>query len=54
MFRQYWQMSIRNQVHATIIFMSLLSFIVVGVAPFFSLSTGIIITTGKTLAVPYR
>jgi two-component system, NtrC family, nitrogen regulation sensor histidine kinase NtrY len=30
--RQYWQMSIRNQVHATIIFMSLLSFIVVGVA----------------------
>ena len=29
---QYWQMSIRNQVHATIIFMSLLSFIVVGVA----------------------
>ena len=30
--RRYWQMSIRNQVHATIIFMSLLSFIVVGVA----------------------
>ncbi len=30
--RQYWQMSIRNQVHATIIFISLLSFIVVGVA----------------------
>lgn len=30
--KQYWQMSIRNQVHATIIFMSLLSFIVVGVA----------------------
>ncbi len=30
--RQYWQVSIRNQVHATIIFMSLLSFIVVGVA----------------------
>lgn len=30
--RAYWQMSIRNQVHGTIIFMSLLSFIVVGVA----------------------
>ncbi len=30
--KQYWQMSIRNQVHATVIFMSLLSFIVVGVA----------------------
>jgi len=30
--KRYWQMSIRNQVHATIIFMSLLSFIVVGVA----------------------
>ncbi len=30
--KQYWQMSIRNQVHATIIFMSLLSFIIVGVA----------------------
>lgn len=30
--KQYWQMSIRNQVHTTIIFMSLLSFIVVGVA----------------------
>lgn len=30
--KQYWQMSIRNQVHATIIFMTLLSFIVVGVA----------------------
>ena len=28
----YWQLSIRNQVHGTIIFMSLLSFIVVGVA----------------------
>lgn len=28
----YWQLSIRNQVHSTIIFMSLLSFIVVGVA----------------------
>ncbi len=28
----YWQMSIRNQVHATIIFMSLLSFLIVGVA----------------------
>ena len=30
--RSHWQMSIRNQVHATIIFISLLSFIVVGVA----------------------
>lgn len=30
--RAHWQMSIRNQVHATIIFISLLSFIVVGVA----------------------
>jgi signal transduction histidine kinase len=30
--RRYWQMSIRNQVHSTIIFISLLSFIVVGVA----------------------
>jgi two-component system nitrogen regulation sensor histidine kinase NtrY len=30
--RTHWQMSIRNQVHATIIFISLLSFIVVAVA----------------------
>jgi two-component system nitrogen regulation sensor histidine kinase NtrY len=30
--RTHWQMSIRNQVHATIIFISLLSFIVVGVS----------------------
>lgn len=30
--RIYWQLSIRNQVHSTIIFISLLSFIVVGVA----------------------
>lgn len=30
--RTHWQMSIRNQVHATIIFISLLSFFVVGVA----------------------
>ncbi len=30
--KYYWQLSIRNQVHSTIIFMSLLSFIVVGVA----------------------
>ena len=30
--KTYWQLSIRNQVHGTIIFMSLLSFIVVGVA----------------------
>ncbi|MEN9568982.1 MAG: hypothetical protein RL172_213 [Bacteroidota bacterium] len=32
--RRYWQMSIRNQVHATIIFISLLSFVVVGVVTF--------------------
>jgi hypothetical protein len=30
--RQSWQMSIRSQVHITIIFISLLSFIIVGVA----------------------
>ncbi len=30
--QSHWQMSIRNQVHATIIFISLLSFFVVGVA----------------------
>ncbi|MEO6718744.1 MAG: HAMP domain-containing sensor histidine kinase [Ferruginibacter sp.] len=30
--RTYWQMSIRNQVHSTIIFISLLSFLVVGLA----------------------
>jgi len=30
--RIYWQMSIRNQVHSTIIFISLTSFIIVGVA----------------------
>ena len=30
--RRYWQMSIRNQVHSTIIFISLTSFIIVGVA----------------------
>ena len=30
--QSHWQMSIRNQVHGTIIFISLLSFIVVGVA----------------------
>lgn len=29
--RSYWQMSIRNQVHGTIIFISLLSFVVIGV-----------------------
>ena len=29
--RRYWQMSIRNQVHSTIIFISLTSFIIVGV-----------------------
>lgn len=30
--RMYWQMSIRNQVHSTIIFISLTSFFIVGVA----------------------
>ncbi len=30
--RRYWQMSIRNQVHSTIIFITLTSFIIVGVA----------------------
>lgn len=30
--RQYWQVSIRNQVHGTIIFISLLSFLVIGIA----------------------
>jgi two-component system, NtrC family, nitrogen regulation sensor histidine kinase NtrY len=30
--RAHWQMSIRNQVHATILFISLLSFFVVGIA----------------------
>lgn len=30
--KRYWQMSIRNQVHSTIIFISLTSFIIVGVA----------------------
>jgi two-component system, NtrC family, nitrogen regulation sensor histidine kinase NtrY len=30
--QRYWQMSIRNQVHSTIIFISLLSFLVVGIA----------------------
>ncbi|MEP7109225.1 MAG: HAMP domain-containing sensor histidine kinase [Ferruginibacter sp.] len=29
--RRYWQMSIRNQVHSTIIFISLTSFIIVGI-----------------------
>lgn len=30
--RQYWQLTIRNQVHATIIFISILSFLVIGIA----------------------
>ncbi|MEP7142486.1 MAG: HAMP domain-containing sensor histidine kinase [Ferruginibacter sp.] len=30
--RRYWQMSIRNQVHSTIIFISLTSFFIVGIA----------------------
>jgi two-component system, NtrC family, nitrogen regulation sensor histidine kinase NtrY len=33
--RKYWQLTIRNQVHATIIFISVLSFIVIGVATVF-------------------
>ncbi len=30
--KQFWELSIRNQVHATIIFISVLSFVVIGVA----------------------
>src|SRR5688500_17323764 len=30
--RQYWQLSIRSQIHSTIIMVSLLSFVVIGVA----------------------
>lgn len=30
--RYYWQLSIRNQIHGTVIFISLLSFLVIGVA----------------------
>ena len=31
-FRTYWQLSIRNQIHGTVIFISVLSFLVIGVA----------------------
>jgi len=31
-FRNYWQLSIRNQIHGTVIFISVLSFLVIGVA----------------------
>ena len=31
-FKTYWQLSIRNQIHGTIIFISILSFIVIGIA----------------------
>lgn len=31
-FRQYWQLSIRSQIHSTIIMVSLLSFVVIGLA----------------------
>ena len=31
-FRNYWQVSIRNQIHGTVIFISVLSFVVIGVA----------------------
>ena len=31
-FKNYWQLSIRNQIHGTIIFISILSFIVIGIA----------------------
>ena len=31
-FKDYWQLSIRNQIHGTVIFISVLSFLVIGVA----------------------
>ena len=31
-FKDYWQLSIRNQIHGTIIFISVLSFLVIGIA----------------------
>jgi two-component system, NtrC family, nitrogen regulation sensor histidine kinase NtrY len=31
-FKAYWQLSIRNQIHGTVIFISVLSFIVIGIA----------------------
>ncbi|HKP32649.1 MAG TPA: HAMP domain-containing sensor histidine kinase, partial [Chitinophagaceae bacterium] len=33
--RQYWQLNIRSQIHSTIIFISLLSFVIIGVATIF-------------------
>lgn len=33
--KEYWQLSIRNQVHATVIFLSALSFLVIGLATVF-------------------
>ncbi len=34
-FNAYWQLSIRNQIHGTVIFISLFSFIVIGIATYF-------------------
>ncbi len=31
-FRHYWQLSLRNQIHGTVIFISVLSFLVIGIA----------------------
>jgi len=31
-FKNYWQLSIRNQIHGTIIFISILSFLIIGIA----------------------
>ncbi|WP_315815233.1 hypothetical protein [Paraflavitalea speifideaquila] len=44
-FRQYFELSIRSQIHSTIILISLLLFVVIGVANVFLLSTGIIVIT---------
>ncbi|HMK04781.1 MAG TPA: ATP-binding protein [Ferruginibacter sp.] len=32
LFKKYWQLSIRNQIHGTVIFVSVLSFVVIGIA----------------------
>lgn len=32
LFKNYWQLSIRNQIHGTVIFISVLSFLVIGIA----------------------
>jgi len=32
LFKKYWQLSIRNQIHGTVIFISVLSFLVIGIA----------------------